>query len=65
MIQSQLSELEQQHRHLEEDIAEAERQISMDHLAIVSLKKQKLWVKEQIECLRRAGVSFGGAPSVN
>jgi hypothetical protein len=52
MIQAQLSELEQQHRHLEEEITEAMRHSSIDDLVIVGLKRQKLRVKEQIEYLR-------------
>lgn len=52
MIQAQLSDLEQQHRHLEEEIAEAMQHNSIDNLTIVGLKRQKLRVKEQIEYLR-------------
>jgi hypothetical protein len=52
MIQGQLGDLERQHRHLEEEIAEASRHSSIDHLTIVGLKRQKLRVKEQIEYLR-------------
>ena len=52
MIQAQLSELEQQHQHLEEEIDEAMRHCSIDDLTIVGLKRKKLRVKEQIEYLR-------------
>jgi len=52
MILAQLSELEQQHRHLEEEIAEATTHCSVDQLEIAGLKRQKLRVKEQIEYLR-------------
>lgn len=53
MIQAQLSDLEQQHRHLEEEISEATHHCSIDDLVIVGLKRQKLRVKEQIEYLRQ------------
>jgi len=52
MIPAQLTELEQQHQHLEEEIAEATGHCSVDHLEIAGLKRQKLRVKEQIEYLR-------------
>lgn len=52
MIQAQLSDLELEHRHLEEEIAEAMEHSSIDDLVIVGLKRQKLRVKEQIEYLR-------------
>ncbi len=53
MIQVQLGDLERQHRHLEDEITEATRHSSIDHLTIVDLKRQKLRVKEQIEYLRQ------------
>lgn len=53
MIQAQLGDLERQHRHLEEEIAEAATHRSIDHLTIVDLKRQKLRIKEQIEYLRQ------------
>ena len=52
MIQAQLGDLERLHRHLEEEIAEAVRHNSIDDMTIVSLKRQKLRVKDQIEYLR-------------
>jgi hypothetical protein len=52
MIQVQLGDLERQHQHLEEEIAEASRHSSIDHLTIVNLKRQRLRIKEQIEYLR-------------
>ena len=52
MIQVQLGDLERQHQHLEDQIAEANRHTSIDHLTIVGLKRQKLRIKEQIEYLR-------------
>ncbi len=57
MIQAQLGDLEQQHHHLEEEIAEASAHSSIDHLTIVDLKRQKLRVKEQIEYLRHHPVA--------
>lgn len=56
MIQGQLSELEHKHRILEKDIAEALRHRSVDDLALVNLKKQRLLVKEQIEHIREVNV---------
>lgn len=52
MIQVRLGDLELQHRHLEDEIAEAMRHCSIDDLTIVELKRQKLRVKDRIEYLR-------------
>jgi hypothetical protein len=52
MIQIPLGELERQHRHLEEEIADAARHSSVDDLILMGLKRQKLRIKDQIEHLR-------------
>jgi len=52
MIQVRLGDLERQHRHLDEEIAEAMGHCSTDDLTIVDLKRQKLRVKDRIEYLR-------------
>jgi len=52
MIQVQLGDLERRHKLLDEEIAEAMRHSSIDDLAIVDLKRQKLRVKDQIEFFR-------------
>jgi hypothetical protein len=52
MIQVRLGDLERQHRHLEDEIAEAMCHCSVDDLAIVELKRQKLRVKDRIEYFR-------------
>lgn len=52
MIQARLGDLEQQHRHLEQEIADATTHNSVDDLTITSLKRQKLRLKDRIEYLR-------------
>jgi len=52
MIQVRLGDLELQHRHLEDEIAEAMSHCSIDDLMIVELKRQKLRVRDRIEYLR-------------
>jgi hypothetical protein len=52
MIQAQLGDLVRQHRHLDEEIAEALCHSSIDDLVIVDLKRRKLRVRDQIEYLR-------------
>ena len=51
-IQSHLAELEQRHRALEDEIAEAMAHPSTDDLTIAQLKRRKLQVKDEIERLR-------------
>ncbi len=53
-IQSDLAELEQRHRALENEIAEASAHPSTDDLTIAQLKRRKLQLKDQIERLRQA-----------
>jgi hypothetical protein len=52
MIQIPMGELEREHRHLEDEIAEAARHSSIDDLVVMGLKRQKLRIKDQIENLR-------------
>lgn len=52
-IQSDLAELEQRHRALENEIAEASAHPSTDDLTIAQLKRRKLQLKDQIERLRQ------------
>lgn len=54
----QLVELEQRHRMLEEEIAEALRHPSTDDFTLAELKRRKLQVKDQIAQLQTdAGAS--------
>jgi len=50
--QTHISELEQRHKALEDEIAEALRHRSTDDLLLVDLKRRKLRVKEEIERLQ-------------
>jgi hypothetical protein len=52
-IQAQLAELENRHRALEEEIAEALAHPSTDDLKIAELKRRKLQVKDEIARLRK------------
>ena len=51
---TQLSELEQRHRMLDDEIAEALQHPSTDHFRLAELKRRKLQVKDQIARLRTA-----------
>ena len=51
---TQLSELEQRHRALEDEITEALQHPSTDHFKLAELKRRKLQVKDQIARLRTA-----------
>jgi hypothetical protein len=51
-IEAHLAELEQRHRTLEAEIAEARAHPSMDHLQIVELKRRKLLLKDEIARLQ-------------
>ena len=48
----QLEELEQRHRTLEDEIAEALQHPSTDDVKLTELKRRKLQVKDQIARLR-------------
>jgi hypothetical protein len=52
-IQSHLTELEQKHRALEDEIAEAIAHPSTDDATIAQLKRRKLQVKDQIARLKQ------------
>ncbi len=52
-ISTHLAELEQHHRALEEEIAEALNHPSSDGLLIAELKRRKLQVKDEIVRLRQ------------
>jgi hypothetical protein len=52
IIKERLAELEQQHKALEHEIAEALGQTSIDDLKIKELKRRKLMLKDEIERLR-------------
>jgi hypothetical protein len=47
-IQANLAELKQQHRALEQEIAEAATQLSADDLKLAELKRRKLHLKDEI-----------------
>ena len=51
-IKADLSELERQHKALENDLAEAMAHSSTDDLKIAELKRRKLQLKDEIERLR-------------
>lgn len=53
--QAHLGELEQQHRMLEDELAEAIRHPSTDDCKLAELKRRKLQVKDRIERLRVDG----------
>ena len=56
---TQLDELEQRHRMLEDEIAEALQHPSTDDFTLAELKRRKLQVKDQIARLRTdAGASL-------
>jgi hypothetical protein len=50
---TQLAELEQRHRMLDAEIAEARAHPSTDELKLAELKRRKLQVKDQIARLRQ------------
>ena len=52
-IHSHLAELEQQHRALEDEIAEALAHPSTDDFTIAQLKRRKLQVKDEIARLQQ------------
>lgn len=47
-IQANLAELKQQHRALEQEIAEAATQLGADDLKLAELKRRKLHLKDEI-----------------
>jgi hypothetical protein len=49
---TQLAELEQRHRMLEDEIAEALRHPSTDDFTLAELKRRKLQIKDQIAQLQ-------------
>jgi hypothetical protein len=53
-VHAHLTELEQQHRALEDEIAEAMAHPSTDDFTIAQLKRRKLLVKDQIVRLKHA-----------
>lgn len=50
-LTSHLQELKRKHQHLSEEVEQAQRAPGVDDLAVASLKKQKLRLKEEIERL--------------
>ncbi|HKK96890.1 MAG TPA: DUF465 domain-containing protein [Marivita sp.] len=50
-LTSHLQELKRKHQNLSEEVEQAQRAPGVDDLAIASLKKQKLRLKEEIERL--------------
>lgn len=52
-LQSHMDQLKKRHRDLDDCIFDKEQQPSANHLAIVSLKREKLKLKDQIERLSR------------
>jgi hypothetical protein len=51
-IEAHLAELERRHRALEKEIAEAHAHLSIDDLQIVSLKRRKLLLKDELARLK-------------
>ncbi len=56
-MHTQLAELEQRHRMLEDEIADALQHPSTDDLKLVELKRRKLQVKDAIARLAHSGES--------
>ena len=56
-IQAHLAELQQRHRALEAEIAEALAHPSTDDLKIAELKRRKLLLKDQIARLQNEAVA--------
>jgi hypothetical protein len=52
-IESHLAELEKRHQALDQEISEALTHPSTDDLAVVELKRRKLYVKDEIARLRQ------------
>ncbi|WP_208352372.1 YdcH family protein [Pseudaestuariivita rosea] len=50
-LKSHIEELRKKHQHLSTEVEQAQRSPGVDQLKIASLKKQKLYLKEQIERL--------------
>jgi hypothetical protein len=50
-LSAHLSELKRKHQHLSSEVEQAQRAPGVDGLQLVSLKKQKLRLKEEIERL--------------
>lgn len=50
-LTSHLQELKRKHQTLSEEVEQAQRAPGIDDLAVASLKKQKLRLKEEIERL--------------
>lgn len=50
-LNSHLQSLRKKHDHLSKQVEEAQRSPSVDGLEVVSLKKQKLQIKQEIERL--------------
>lgn len=55
-MQTQLTELEQKHRALENEIVEARAHPSTDNLRLAELKRRKLLVKDEIARLQQYSV---------
>ncbi len=56
-MQTQLADLEQRHRALDQELHEALAHPSIDNLRIVELKRRKLQVKDEIARLQQAAES--------
>ncbi|MGJ8603445.1 MAG: YdcH family protein [Marivita sp.] len=50
-LTSHLQELKRKHQNLSEEVEQAQRAPGVDDLAVASMKKQKLRLKEEIERL--------------
>jgi hypothetical protein len=55
-ISTHLDELEQRHRMLEAQLAEALQHLSTDDSQLTELKRRKLQVKDEIARLNRTGI---------
>jgi len=51
-VTSHVEQLRRKHQTLSEEVAEAQRNVGVDSLRVVELKKQKLRLKEEIERLQ-------------
>jgi hypothetical protein len=51
-VESHINQLEQRHRSLEAELSEISSAPGIDQTKLVALKRQKLWLKDEIHRLR-------------
>ena len=50
-VVSHVQELRKKHQALSEAVEEAQKSLTIDDLQVATMKKQKLWIKEEIHKL--------------